>query len=270
MPKNVIVVGTPRSGTSLAASIFAGQGYFVADDASAELRRPDHYNPGGYWEAEPLIEANVSLFRRVGYEHHNTWVKGPISAAQVAAINQLDAEASHRELVGHYETNGPWVWKDPRLCYTLGYWWPLVDQSNTQVMLVRRDPEETFTSFARIGWREDTASDREEVFQRLADHINAAEAAIRESAIPHIEINYSDYRQDPDGVAAQLSSAFGLSLSANDLGFSSNLSSSTTSGRLRMFGEKAVRTIPLPLRNAIRRIVPKAILRKAFPGREKR
>ena len=64
MPRNIIVVGTPRSGTSLAASIFARLGHFVADDEAAQLRDPDHFNPGGYWEAEPLIEANASLFQR--------------------------------------------------------------------------------------------------------------------------------------------------------------------------------------------------------------
>ncbi len=267
MPKNVIVVGTPRSGTSLAASIFAGQGYFVADDAAAELRRPDHYNPGGYWEAEPLIEANVSLFRRVGYEHHNTWVRDAIEAQQAAALSGLEIDGAHRELVGHYETNGPWVWKDPRLCYTLGYWWSMVDQENTAVMLVKRNYDETFTSFARIGWREDTQADREEVHARMAAHITAAEDAIERLSIPHVTINYADYQQAPEAVASKLSEMFGVKLNAGDLGFSKGLSSSTTAGRLRMFSEKAVRIIPLPVRNAIRRMIPKKLLQKAFPGR---
>ena len=268
MPKNVIVVGTPRSGTSLAASIFAGQNYFVANDESEQLRDPDHYNPGGYWEAEPLIEANVSLFRRVGYKHHNTWIEGAINDEQVAALEQLEVDPEHQELVGHYEKNHPWVWKDPRLCYTLDYWWPLVDQSKTAVMLVRRDPAETFRSFARIGWRQDTADDRDETFHRLAQHMAAAESAIARLSIPHVEINYADYKADPDGVANRLAGAFELTLRGSDLGFSNALSSSTAGGRFRMASERLLRLIPLPLRNAIRKVVPRSVLQKLFPGRK--
>jgi hypothetical protein len=270
MPKNVIVVGTPRSGTSLAASIFARQGYFVANDANSQLRSPDHYNPGGYWEAEPLIEANVSLFKRVGYEHHNTWVRDEMSADQAAAISALEDVEEHRSLVAKYEKNHPWVWKDPRLCFTLGYWWRLVDQENTAVLLVSREPEEIFRSFARIGWREDTAGDRQATFNRMADHIAAAQEAIRVLQIPHVEVNYADYRQDPQRVAALLSDEFGLTLSVVDLGFTDSFSSSTAQGKFRIAAEKAVRLIPLPARNGIRRVAPRALLRKLCPGRDKR
>lgn len=267
MPRNIIVVGTPRSGTSLAASIFANLGHFVADDEAAQLRDPDHFNPGGYFEAEPLIEANVSLFRRVGYEHHNTWIFDPIGADQASRIASLPVAAEHRELVARFEAQRPWVWKDPRLCYTLGYWWPLVDPDRTAVLLVRRDPEETFKSFARIGWRESNEAGRKETYRRMADHIAAAEEALLSLDIPFVEINYADYRRSPERVAAVLSKLSGIDVGVDDLGFTDNYSSSTLRGRLRVFVEKALKIIPLPVRNFIRRLVPKSLLQKLFPGR---
>ncbi|MDH3621650.1 MAG: sulfotransferase [Gammaproteobacteria bacterium] len=267
MPRNIIVVGTPRSGTSLAASIFARLGHFVADDEAAQLRDPDHFNPGGYWEAEPLIEANVSLFRRVGFEHHNTWIFDPINPEQAGRISSLPPADEDRDLVARFEAHRPWVWKDPRLCYTLGYWWPLVDQDNTAVLFVRRDPEETFKSFARIGWRESNEAGRKETYQRMAGHIAAAEAAIRDLGIPHVEISYSEYRESPDHVATVLSDLSGIRVSVGDLGFTESYSSSTLGGRLRVAAEKAVKVIPLPVRNAIRRLMPKSVLEKLFPGR---
>ena len=267
MPRNIIVVGTPRSGTSLAASIFARLGHFVADDEASQLRDPDHFNPGGYWEAEPLIEANVSLFRRVGFEHHNTWIFDPISAEQARRIAELPPVDEHRELVARFESNRPWVWKDPRLCYTLAYWWPLVDADNTAVLLVRRDPEETFKSFARIGWRASNEAGRNETYQRMADHIAAAEEALRRRDIPYVEISYSDYRESPGRVAAILSDLSGLDVTVADLGFTDHYSSSTLRGRLRVMLEKTLKAIPLPARNFIRGLVPKAVLQKLFPGR---
>ena len=267
MPRNIIVVGTPRSGTSLAASIFARLGHFVADDEAAQLRDPDHFNPGGYWEAEPLIEANVSLFQRVGFEHHNTWIFEPIAPEQAGRIAALTPVDEHRELVARFESHRPWVWKDPRLCYTLAYWWPLLDHESTAVLFVRRDPEETFKSFARIGWRESNEAGRKETYQRMADHVAAAEDAIRSLDIPYVEIDYSDYRDSPERVAAVLSELSGLTISVADLGFTDHYSSSTLRGRFRVMVEKSLKAIPLPVRNAIRSLVPKSVLQRLFPGR---
>jgi hypothetical protein len=73
MPKNVIVVGMPRSGTSLTASIFSRKGYYVSGNEARELQAGDGHNPFGYCEAKGLIERNVELFSAAGYPHDNTW-----------------------------------------------------------------------------------------------------------------------------------------------------------------------------------------------------
>jgi len=70
--KNAIVLGMPRSGTSMTAAIFARQGYFLAADTNEELRPGDEHNPAGYFEASGLVERNAHLFRRVGYTAHNS------------------------------------------------------------------------------------------------------------------------------------------------------------------------------------------------------
>ncbi|MEJ2363028.1 MAG: hypothetical protein P8Z75_16755 [Gammaproteobacteria bacterium] len=51
MAFNTIVVGMPRSGTSMTAAIFARAGYYVSGDDEKQLRIGDEYNPDGYWEA---------------------------------------------------------------------------------------------------------------------------------------------------------------------------------------------------------------------------
>ena len=114
---------------------------------------------------------------------------------------------------------------------------------------MRRDPEETFKSFARIGWRESNEAGRKETYQRMA------------------EIDYSDYRDSPERVAAVLSELSGLTISVADLGFTDHYSSSTLRGRFRVMVEKSLKAIPLPVRNAIRSLVPKSVLQRLFPGR---
>ena len=50
-------------------------------------------------EAEPLIEANASLLRRVGFEHHNTWMFAAIGPEQAARIPGLEPTADVRAAV---------------------------------------------------------------------------------------------------------------------------------------------------------------------------
>ena len=97
------------------------------------------------------------------------------------------------------------------MCYTLGFWWPLVNHDTTRVLLVRRDPDSIFRSFCRIGWREDTQSDRRAVLRRISSHMQAAERSITDLAIPHIVIDYQEYADKADEVANRLSSVLGPS-----------------------------------------------------------
>ena len=216
--RNVIVVGTPRSGTSMAAYVFARQGYFAAQDES-ELRPGDRHNPSGYWEAERLIEANVDIFAAVGYPHHNTWLYEPLPEAAARHIADLTPTQEHRDLLESYETRRPWLWKDPRLCYTLAYWWKLIRPGSTSVLLIRRNPEHVFQSFVRMSWRNNTPAERDETIARLQAHLAAAERTLRELDIPHVAVKYEDFHDAPDRVARELGATFGLDLRGSDLGF---------------------------------------------------
>lgn len=258
----------PRSGTSLAASIFAKQGFFVAADTAAELHHANAHNPGGYWEAGALIEANVRVFQRVGYTDHNTWKFSKIDESQVLKIATLEPTPADQELVREYEHQTPWVWKDPRLCYTLAYWWPLVNQESTRVLLVRRDAESIFSSFCRMGWREKLQEHELDVIERIDSHLQAAEKAIRDLNIPHVEINYRDYSKDADNVAKLLSDTFEVNLQPGDLGYTNKYNSSSMRGRARKGLEKIALTIPRPVRGMLKRILPRRLLRALFPGHQ--
>ena len=214
----MIVVGTPRSGTSMAAYVFARQGYFAAQDES-ELRPGDRHNPSGYWEAERLIEANVDIFAAVGYPHHNTWLLRAPTGGGRPAHRRPHPDAGAPGPAESYETRRPWLWKDPRLCYTLAYWWKLIRPGSTSVLLIRRNPEHVFQSFVRMSWRNNTPAERDETIARLQAHLAAAERTLRELDIPHVAVKYEDFHDAPDRVARELGATFGLDLRGSDLGF---------------------------------------------------
>jgi len=255
----------PRSGTSMTAYVFARQGYFAAEAPDEDLHPGDAFNPTGYWEPRPVIDANAELFRAVGYPHHNTWLFDPITAAQAEAIATVPVLDSHRELVRQYDAHPPWMWKDPRLCYTLGYWWPLMNPATTAVLLIRRDPEEIVRSFRRLGWR--TSDDcRAEVLERVQNHLAAAERAIEALAIPHLAVDYADFHSRPAETAARISAFFHVRISAQDLGFRPVLNHSRGIGWISHRAMRVADHMPAGLRRLVKRLLPTAVMNRLFPG----
>lgn len=254
MAKNVLVVGMPRSGTSLTAAAFANKGFFVAESGKNELRDGDKFNPHGYFEADGLIERNAEVFGRVGYPHHNTWKFAAIGRKEADCILELEPEPEHRQFVESYNSRSPWVWKDPRLCYTLGYWWHMMDPSNTAVILLIRSPDDIYESFLRTGWRTRSPEQRRDTHQRVADHVQAARRAIDRFNIPYLEVNYSDYLKRPDDVAAQIGQFVGISMTAKDLNVDPDLNHSSTKARLLFYVEEKLKQLLRPLWHLIKRV----------------
>lgn len=268
MPSNVIVVGAPRSGTSLTSAIFARQQYFVGGAARPAVVQGDDYNPFGYFEADDLIERNVALFRRVGYEFHNSWLFDPISADAVDRIAQLVPEAADHELLARYGARAPWLWKDPRLCLTLPYWARFVDPANTAVLLILRDPDDVYWSFRRKGWCSSGEPARRAALERIEQHMQAAQSAVDCLSIPKLTIAYEDFRNRPVLLARQLSDLTGLRLSVADLNFRPDLDHSSARGRLAGYGRIILKKLPRTSLRRLERLVPRRLQAALFPERK--
>ena len=244
MKKNVLIVGMARSGTSMTAAIFSRCGYFVAENEENQLQKADKFNPSGYWEAEKLLKANKEILSAVGFEYDNTWFHKQITEKQVSSIDHLTTMQEHSKLISQYNDNQPWVWKDPRLCYTLGYWWPLMDQENTCVLLLKRDSNEIFQSFLRVksSWHTTIPFSKNEVFSRIEAHISSAENTLKKYNIPYLTIDYSDYKENPKGVAKKLNQYFSTSLSEHDIGYKKSADHSSIIGRISLLPEKLMKS----------------------------
>jgi hypothetical protein len=248
------------------AAVFGRCGFFLAHDADSELRSPDRANPDGYWEAESLIERNVEVLSATGFPHHNTWLFDAISTEQADRIRHLDPLPGHHEFVSQYTCHTPWVWKDPRLCYTLSYWWRLVDPRRTRVLLIKRNPESTYQSFIRLKWREDSEESRTDVFRRIEGHNRAAREAIVSLNIPHMELEYDRFKEEGDTIARELGDFIGMKLEPTDLGFEARYDHSEGAGRAVAAAERLAERMPRWLRRAVRAVIPSPLMRRLFPG----
>jgi hypothetical protein len=267
VPKNALIIGMPRSGTSLTASILARKGYYVGGSRLSSLQHGDDHNPFGYFEADDVVERNVEIFRRVGFHFQNTWQLEMLPESAAAAIWDLTITDADREFVACYEDRTPWLWKDQRLCFTLPYWWKLIDPAQVGVLLVRRTPRDIHRSFQRMGWCP-AGSDGETRVRQLTDqHLGAAEAAIRRLDIPWIEVDYSDYVKAPSAVASRVGSFFGLELSAADLNVRPDLDHSRLRGRMSARLRRLLKKLPRHRVQRLERLVPRWAIEKVFSER---
>jgi hypothetical protein len=157
------------------------------------------------------------------------------------------------------------MWKDPRLCYTLAYWWPLMNSATTAVLLIRRDPEEILQSFLRLGWRDGEAA-RTEVTARAHSHLGSAERAIERLHIPHLSVDYADFEARPAQTAARISAFFGVRVRAEDLGFRRVLNHSHGLGWLTGCAMRVANRLPGGVRRLAKRLLPAGVLNRVFPG----
>lgn len=267
-PKNVLVVGVPRSGTSLTSAVFSRKGYHVGWIEKDTGRLGDEANPFGYFEADDVIAKNVEIFQRIGYSEDNTWLRTMITEEQIRQIDALEPSQEHKEFLRQYDTHAPWIWKDPRLTLTLPYWWKILDARTTGVILVRRDPEECYQSFIRCGWYQPGEQARQEVLHRIEVHWNAALRAIEKYEIPHIIIHYDEYLNKPESVARKISEFCGLSLEVNDLNVQKELNHSSRLGQFSTWVRHKQDQGVFRYFRVLKPLIPRAVLAWLLPEKK--
>lgn len=151
--KNIIVLGSGRSGTSLLAGLASNGNYFIGTD----YIEPRAANPKGFFEGceinainEQLItkvlpnETKVMRLLRRGNRiplRNQTWLARLAPSLDVPG--DADLEARIRELVRRV----PYCFKDPRFCYTLPIWRRHLE--NEIYLCVYRSPAETASSILK-------------------------------------------------------------------------------------------------------------------------
>jgi hypothetical protein len=153
--RNCLILGSGRSGTSMAAGILARAGYFMGE----ELWPADIGNPKGYFEDREVNRINDELIAPVApktppsglrklllgdipmLSHYQHWVaalRPDVSIACPPAMSERIAAVTARQ---------PFCLKDPRFSYTLPAWRPYL--GDALLLCVFRDPGVTASSIVR-------------------------------------------------------------------------------------------------------------------------
>jgi hypothetical protein len=150
---NLIVLGSGRSGTSMAAGLFHKSGYFMGDNLYAGRAA----NPKGFFEDEEInginerilhqvllrrpkgIIGNLLFRKRLGEGH--SWL------ARVPLGTPMPCPSEVGERIRALTARKPFCFKDPRFSYTLPCWQPFLE--NARFLVIFRHPADTAKSVAK-------------------------------------------------------------------------------------------------------------------------
>ena len=138
-PDNVIILTGGLTGSSVLAGVLAAAGYWSGEDT---FKKRD-YNT---YENAELIRLNRQLMKRVAVGEDYTTRFVPEAIGRIAALADQEDVSEYRALIERCESHAPWMWKDPRLWLTIGFWSRLLPWSRIRVLLLRRDPMQAWVS----------------------------------------------------------------------------------------------------------------------------
>ena len=162
--KNLLILGTGRSGTSMVAALFRkNPGIFFG----YEMMRPTPANPYGYYEDWILNMLNDMLIKRmVGSwvldllpqrlaRPLGRWLFAPLHVdgrglwlAAPARLRRVRVGRELHQLMRFFTNHRPFCLKDPRFSVTLPIWRPHL-ANDTRYLVVYRDPDRTVDSMLR-------------------------------------------------------------------------------------------------------------------------
>ena len=149
---NCLILGSGRSGTSMVAGALAQSGYFMG----SELYAPRPSNPKGFFEDYEINAVNEAILRpltpsapppfRPRRFHHllcrtifsRRFTAGDRWLAKIQVDARLSSSPGIEARIQALTTPGPYCFKDPRFCYTLPVWRPLLN--NIRFVCVFRNP----------------------------------------------------------------------------------------------------------------------------------
>ncbi len=132
----VVVLGTPRSGTSALTRMLPVFGINLGD----ELVRPNLNNPSGFWEDVPTQRINTRLLELAG--RHLGWPVCPREAVESAEPYAGLLQEARNLLREKFADKNIWAFKDPRINRLLFFWQRVFADLNYQdrYLLALRNP----------------------------------------------------------------------------------------------------------------------------------
>jgi len=206
MKKNVIILTSGISGSSVLTGLIARGGYWTGE---VTHNKPDYDT----FENQDLIDLNCRLFNEAEYTGNYAF---DVSTAAIGRIGELYSRIdcqTYRSFLERCDDRQPWVWKDPRLWMTIRFWKNLLDLDRCAFILLTRDVKQIWMSALL---RRQILTYRSA--QSYETNINRSILQFfHESDIPYLHVTYEGLITNPPETIGRLNKYLGSSLTVEDL-----------------------------------------------------
>ena len=204
--KNVIVLTHGWTGSSIFSALFGEAGYWLGGETMA---KPDYDT----FENTGLVALNNRLLHELAPKLNHEHQFAHEDVQQIASrASGLDLQP-YRHFIADCSQHQPWLWKDPRLTWTVRAWAPMLDLEQTAFLVLTRDPTQAWIS----------ANLRRHVqsfgFTRSYNGgiTQSNLRFLQERGLPHLRLSFEDLLLSPEDTLARLNAFFNLGLSLAQL-----------------------------------------------------
>lgn len=207
MLPNLIIFTTGSSGSSVLAGVIARQGYWLGE-ATKQLTFDT-------FENSELVDLNITLLKKSGFRRRDCNDLPPPNIKSLREVSvTLDLEP-FRKFLKKCEMHRPWLWKDPRLAFTIHFWAEIHDFTDAKIIFIRRDPRQSYGGLilsrkTPISYKEYTAINN--------NYENSFLEFVKSKNVNHVlTLTFEDLLLHPLVVLENINNYLGVNISIADL-----------------------------------------------------
>jgi hypothetical protein len=205
-PQNIIVLTHGWTGSSVFSALLGQGGCWLGAETVQKVDYDTHENTG-------LVSLNRRLIAELapGLNHEHRFAKEDVELMQQRSEG-MDL-APYRAFVEHCDRHGRWLWKDPRLTWTIRVWAKALELDKVSFLLLTRDPMQAWVSSnlrRHIQSRRFTRDYNEGVTRTNMEFVQSTRR-------PHVLLTFEDLLLKPERTLLQINDTFGTALTLSDL-----------------------------------------------------
>lgn len=203
---NIVVLSPGFAGSSVLTGLISRAGEYWLGTDTKKVAHETYENAG-------LVDLDERILREAGYP----WYTHPQSNDYLKNIREVadpTLTEDARAFVVECKTHQPWLWKDPRLCYTLPFWNRFVDFSTCKFVVISRDVRQAWIGQILKKRPRTSLKDLQNYFTTM---LRGAGLFLSKHGLPHCTVTFDDLLLKPEETIATLNQFLDSGLSVDDL-----------------------------------------------------
>lgn len=132
----VIILTTGSSGSSVLAGTIAAKGFWVG-------RETKKLNFDTYENAR-LVDLNVEILKAAGFQRYDCNDLPSPEVARIRSLAKSPLSSVCKDFIAECDAHRPWLWKDPRLSYTIHLWGHFLHLERIKFVFIERDMKQSY------------------------------------------------------------------------------------------------------------------------------